>query len=214
MTELNWTFFPSSFSHYHVILLLPLYANTSHLAQASLLLLVKSCLVLSSSLQPQGLFSPWNSPGQNTGMGSHSLLQGTFPTQGLNPGLPHYRQILYQLSHEGSPHFTYKWAVMEDQGLRHSSSSFLFLSKREKGKEHSHTEVSVTRVNPTILDVMPLGNRSKGEWLRAMCCLGQDSGSQHLGAESGNLHSSPIYTVHWQQKPEQEALVCSLSLCL
>jgi len=46
---------------------------------------------------------PWNSPGQNTGVGSHYLLQGIFPTQGSNPGLPHCRQILYQLSHQGSP---------------------------------------------------------------------------------------------------------------
>ena len=46
---------------------------------------------------------PWNSPGQNTGVGSLSLLQGIFPTQGLNPGRPHCRQILYQLSHQGSP---------------------------------------------------------------------------------------------------------------
>ena len=46
---------------------------------------------------------PWNSPGQNTGVGSHSLLQGIFPTQGSNSGLLHYRQILYQLSHKGSP---------------------------------------------------------------------------------------------------------------
>jgi len=47
--------------------------------------------------------SPWNSPGQNTGVGSSSLLQGIFPTQGSNPGLPHLGQILYQLSHQGSP---------------------------------------------------------------------------------------------------------------
>ena len=40
--------------------------------------------------------------GQNTGVGSPSLLQGIFPTQGLNPGLPHCRWILYQLSHKGS----------------------------------------------------------------------------------------------------------------
>ena len=46
---------------------------------------------------------PWNSPGQNTGVGSFSLFQGIFPTQGSNPGLPHCRQILYQLSHQGSP---------------------------------------------------------------------------------------------------------------
>ena len=59
--------------------------------------------VVSDSLPPHGLYSPWDSPGQNTGVGSHSLLQGIFPTQGLNPGFPHYRQILYQLSHKGSP---------------------------------------------------------------------------------------------------------------
>ena len=90
--------------------------------------------VVSDSLWPHGLYSPWNSPGQNTGVGSCSLLQGTFPTQGSNPGLPHWRRILYQLSYQGNPHFTYKWAVMDDQGLRLSSSSFLCLSKRDKGK--------------------------------------------------------------------------------
>ena len=47
--------------------------------------------------------SSWNSPGQNTGVGSCSLLQGIFPNQGLNPSLPHCRQIPYQLSHQGSP---------------------------------------------------------------------------------------------------------------
>ena len=48
------------------------------------------------------LYSPWNSPGQNTGVGSLSLLQGIFPTQGVNPGLPHCRLILYCLSHQES----------------------------------------------------------------------------------------------------------------
>ena len=47
--------------------------------------------------------SPWNSPGQNIGVGSLSLLQGILPTQGLNPGIPHCRWILYQLSHKGGP---------------------------------------------------------------------------------------------------------------
>ena len=59
--------------------------------------------VMSDSLRPHGLYSPWNSPGQNTGVGSLSLLQGIFPTQGSNPGLPHCRWLLYQLSHKGSP---------------------------------------------------------------------------------------------------------------
>ena len=60
--------------------------------------------VVSDSLQPHGLYSPWNSLALKTGVGSLSLLQGIFPTQGSNPGLPHCRQILYQLSHKTSLH--------------------------------------------------------------------------------------------------------------
>ena len=88
----------------------------------------ESCSVISDSLRPCGLYSPWNSLGQNTGVGSLSLLQGTFPTQGANsghpkntgvgslsllqgifptqesnPGLLHCRWILDQLSYQGSP---------------------------------------------------------------------------------------------------------------
>ena len=59
----------------------------------------KSCPTLCDPMD----CSPWNSPGQNTGMGRLFLLQGIFPTQGLNPGLLHCRQILYQLSHKESP---------------------------------------------------------------------------------------------------------------
>ena len=59
--------------------------------------------VVSDSAWPHGLISPWNSPGQNTGDGSLSLLQGIFPNQELNPGLQHCRWILYQLSHKRSP---------------------------------------------------------------------------------------------------------------
>ena len=65
----------------------------------------ENCSVVSDSLLPHELYSPWNSPGQNTGVGSLSLLQGTFPTQGLNPGLLHCRRILYLLSHQGSSYF-------------------------------------------------------------------------------------------------------------
>ena len=59
--------------------------------------------IVSDSLRPHGIYSPWNSPGQNTGVGSLSLLQGIFLIQGLNPGFLHCRRILYQLSHKGSP---------------------------------------------------------------------------------------------------------------
>ena len=58
--------------------------------------------VVSDSLRSHGLYNPWNSPGQNTGVGSRSLLQEIFPTQGSNPGLLYCRWILYQLSHQGS----------------------------------------------------------------------------------------------------------------
>ena len=59
--------------------------------------------VVSDSFRPHGLYCPWNSPGQNTAVGSLALLQRIFPTQGVNPCLPHCRWILYQLSHKGSP---------------------------------------------------------------------------------------------------------------
>ena len=63
---------------------------------------------VSDSLQPHGLgparfLCQWNSPGKNTGVGCHSFLQGIFPTQESNLNLPYYRQILYCLSHQGSP---------------------------------------------------------------------------------------------------------------
>ena len=79
--------------------------------------------VVSDSLRPHGMYSSWNSPGQNTGVGSLSLLQGIFLTQGLSPGLLHCRQILYQLSHPGSPRIL-EWAAWfsgdpENQGLLH-----------------------------------------------------------------------------------------------
>ena len=62
----------------------------------------ESCSVMCDSLRPHGLYSPVNFLGQNTGVGSLSLLQGVFPTQELNAGLPHCRRIPYQLSYKGS----------------------------------------------------------------------------------------------------------------
>src|SRR5574339_592024 len=72
--------------------------------------LCESCSIVSDSLKTNGLHSPWVSPGQNTGVGSLSLLQGIYPTQGLNPSLLHCRRILYQLSHKGSPRIL-EWVV-------------------------------------------------------------------------------------------------------
>ena len=65
---------------------------------------------MSDSLQPRAPYNPWNSPGQNTGVSSCSLLQEIFPTRGLNPGLLHCRWVLYHLSYQQSPR-TLEWVV-------------------------------------------------------------------------------------------------------
>ena len=70
--------------------------------------------VVSDSLRPQGLYSSGNSPGQNTGVGSLSLLQGIFPTQGSNPGVSHCRQILYQLSRREAQEYWSGWDSIEE----------------------------------------------------------------------------------------------------
>ena len=64
-----------------------------------------SCVWLCDPMDcsPPGTSIHGDSPGKNIGVDCHALLQGIFPTQGLNPGLPHCRQLLYHLSHQGSP---------------------------------------------------------------------------------------------------------------
>ena len=70
---------------------------------------VLSCSVVPDSLRHHRLYvahrllCAWDSPGTNPGVGCHFLLQGIVPTQGLSLGLLHCRQILYCLSHQGSP---------------------------------------------------------------------------------------------------------------
>ena len=70
-----------------------------------LCLVTQLCLTLCIRMDysPPGSSVHGGFPGKNTGVGCHALLQGIFPKQGLNPGLPHYKQILYHLSHQGSP---------------------------------------------------------------------------------------------------------------
>ena len=117
MSELNSSlshFFP----HTHKILVIILYfIHTDHNSYwkihvqdyfISIIQKMQNSYLRTNSLRPRGLqptrlLCSWNSPGQNTGVSCPSLLQGIFPTQGSNPGLPHCRQILHQLSHKGSP---------------------------------------------------------------------------------------------------------------
>ena len=63
-----------------------------------LVLVAESCPTLCDAVDrsPTRLLCPWDLPGKNTGVGCHFLLQGIFPTQGVNPGLLYCRQILYQ----------------------------------------------------------------------------------------------------------------------
>ena len=82
---------------------------------------LKVTQLVSDSLWPHGLYNPWNSPGQNTGVGSLSLLQGTFPTQGSDQALPPCRQILYQVSHTGSPRIL-EWVAYPSSGGSASQS--------------------------------------------------------------------------------------------
>ena len=87
--------------------------------------------VVSDSLQPHGLkptrlLCPWDFPGKNTRVGCHFLLQGIFPTQGWNPGLPHCRQMLYHLSHQGSQ--------SDVIGVRENKDSKEWWLKKKKGE--------------------------------------------------------------------------------
>ena len=89
----------------------------------------ESCSVVSDSLWPHGLYSPWNSPGQNIGVGNLSRLQGIFPTQGLNLGLPHYRQEA-QVWPSLSPHLVISHRQEISLGLE--SKHYLCKCKRQK----------------------------------------------------------------------------------
>ena len=72
-------------------------SQTAHSSRAWIPDPWESCVLVTS------LLCPWDSPGKNPGVGSHSLLQGIFPTQGSNLSLLHCRWILYHLSHHESP---------------------------------------------------------------------------------------------------------------
>ena len=98
--------------------LLKLMSIDSEMLSNHLILCAVLCLVSQSYptlWDPMGYSLPGSSvhgdsPGKNTGVGCHALLQRIFPTQGLNPSLPHYRWIIYHVSHQGSPR-TLEWVA-------------------------------------------------------------------------------------------------------
>ena len=111
------------------------------------------------SVRPHGLYPtrhlcPWDSPGKNTGVGYHALLQGIFPTQRLNPGLLHCRQIPCYLSHQGSPRWRLKvckasWTFANSRvssaslSLNYFSIILFFFSTQQEAFEFHSSHPSV-----------------------------------------------------------------------
>ena len=87
------------------MLVLGLGLGLGSMCVGALCLFAQSCPTLRDpkNHSPPGSPVQAGSPGKNIRVGCHALLQGIFPTQGLSPGLPHCRRILYCLSHLGSP---------------------------------------------------------------------------------------------------------------
>ena len=100
--------FLSSLAHFHCVFEFLFVYGDRLITKPTLILLIP--LLGPHRLQPIRLLCPWDFPGGNTGVGCHFLLQGIFPTQRLNPSLLHCRQIVYQLSHQGSPRLQ-QWAA-------------------------------------------------------------------------------------------------------
>ena len=104
-------------------------------------------LVRKVKVKVPGLYIPWNSPGQYTGMSSLSLLQGIFPTQGSNPSLPYLRRILYQFEPQGRAKHTGEGSLSllqrifltqeSNQGLLHCRQTLYQLSYQERTCENS-----------------------------------------------------------------------------
>ena len=93
-------------------------------------LLSRVQLLRPHGLQPTRLLCPWDFPGKDTGVGCHFLLQGIFPTQELNPGVLHCRQILYQLSYKGSP--TSMWSNWNSGILLTTLKNYMVVSYKVK----------------------------------------------------------------------------------
>ena len=141
--------------------------------------------VVSSSLQPHGLYSPWNSPGQNTGVGNLSLFQGIFSTQGLNPGLPHCRQMLLISEPPRSSYFS----CNKDEGV----------------------EVTKVKIMTIMHDLKPAQRHGAIKWTsRFTRWLGYTSNSfswvgeagLYTPATSGHIGTSKAITSEWRIFPK------------
>ena len=135
-----------------------------------------SCSVMSDSLwshslYPTRLLHPWNFPGKSTGVGCHFLLQGIFLAWGTNPGIPHCRQMLYHLSHQGSPEAKWKQrpavAVTGDGSqVRSCTEQYCIGTWNVRSMNQGKLEVvkqEMARVNINILRISELKWMWKGK---------------------------------------------------
>ena len=128
-----------------IILIVPLRecytVSKNHLFKGCVLSAVLSRSVVSSSLsphrlQPARLLCPWDSPGKDTRVGCHALVQGIFPIQGWNPGLLNCRQIRYHLSHQGSPYLEPRDNLIVASSTSPTSKTHQFLMIRVSGMKN------------------------------------------------------------------------------
>ena len=123
-------------------------------------IVTQSCLTLCDPMDcsPPGSLCPWDFPGKNTGVSSHSLLQGIFPTQRLNMGLLHCRRILYHLSHhQRSPtrtRLTFFTSLTQHPRIFHLSLSTGYFSANYKYIYKSLQNVSSSLCSVCCLDLL------------------------------------------------------------
>ena len=151
---------------------------------------------MSNSLQHHGLYSPWNSLGLNTGVGSLPLLQGIFPTQELNPCLPHCRQFLYQLSHKGKPKNTGAGSLTLLQrifliqelnlGLLHFRQILHQLSYQGSTKEVIRLN-KIFRMGPNRTSVLISGRDNRGTYSQRKDCVWTQQEDCHLQTKKRGL---------------------------
>ena len=141
-----------------------------------------------------------NSPGKNTGVGSLSLLQGIFPTQGLNPGLPHCRWILYHLSHKGSPRILEWVAYPFSRGSSQprnrtgfsciAGGSFTNWAMKKVCPYH----ITVSKLNPSYVksgqtwSLLPLQKKKNKKKHNSMCRLTASVDNEIEACLSSNLY--------------------------
>ena len=139
-----------------------------------LCLVAQSCLTLCDPLDCSlpGFSVHEDSPGKNIGVGYHALLQGIFPTQGSNPDLPHCRQILYHLSHQGSPRIL-AWVAYSFSRGSSQSKYWTRVSCIAGG----FLTIWVTREVPRILEWVAYpfsgGSSPPRNWTRVSCLAGR-----------------------------------------